>query len=254
MVKLNLISAEKSVSEKASLLIDIGNSGIKYGLLENGSISEITSVSHAAIDSLPINQVDKIWFANVGPKKLTESLSSLNDYQQKLVTEVVTTPKAFGLHCGYQHFQNLGVDRWLAILAIAESATTPFAVIDAGTALTCDFVDGDKHLGGWIAPGFDMMRNALQHGTEQVFTHHQYPNALTLGTDTPECVNHGCMMFIQGCLEQAHKQLSQLGSSYTIYVTGGSAPLFYNCESATNIVFEKNLVLKGLRRFALPTF
>ena len=45
----------------------------------------------------------------------------------------------------------MGVDRWLAILGAAKLTDKPFAVIDAGTAVTVDFVADGQHLGGRLA-------------------------------------------------------------------------------------------------------
>lgn len=237
------------MSEKASLLLDIGNSFAKAVWLRDGQLSSPFSLSlDERLNDIPINDVDKLWVANVNDRTISQRLSTLTDTKCEF-EEVFTSPNAFGLQCAYSNFNHLGVDRWLAILAIHQHETLPYAVIDAGTALTCDFVSGNQHLGGWIAPGFDMMRSALQKGTKHVFTDSVYPTQALLGKDTPECVNFGCMAYMRGCVHEARTHLESINDEYRIYVTGGNQTLL-SFPDDRHIIFEQNLVFKGLQRFA----
>ena len=49
----------------------------------------------------------------------------------------------------------------------AEKSKKAFFVMDVGTAITVDFVVDGQHLGGWIVPGFQVMRNALVASTKK---------------------------------------------------------------------------------------
>ena len=56
--------------------------------------------------------------------------------------------EAAGVTCGYKDFHQLGVDRWLALVAAYRKYAKPIIVVDAGSAVTIDIVDGDGlHLG-----------------------------------------------------------------------------------------------------------
>lgn len=238
------------MSGKDSLLIDIGNTAAKLARFNGRDLFHSHTVS---IEQLPqcidLAGVEKIWFSNVNDKALSQLVKHYEVSHQVPCFEVLTTPQAFGLNCAYANYLNLGVDRWLAMLAIHGLESRPFAVIDAGTALTCDLVDGDAHLGGWIAPGFDMMRTALQKGAKHVFTDLAYPTHQALGKDTPDCVNYGCMAYMRGCVNQARDYLKTIHSDYRIYISGGSQSLL-SFENDKKVVLETNLVLKGLQRFA----
>ncbi|HEX4872644.1 MAG TPA: type III pantothenate kinase, partial [Nevskiaceae bacterium] len=72
-----------------------------------------------------------------------------------------------GLRNGYAEPARLGVDRWLALMAVwARHPGEPALVALAGTALTLDAVDrSGQHLGGFIAPGLWTARQALLGAT-----------------------------------------------------------------------------------------
>ena len=72
---------------------------------------------------------------------------------------------------GYMEPERLGVDRWLAMLAVIEEEQpeVPICVIDCGSAITIDAVNAKgEHVGGLIVPGISMMRNALVKGTSGI--------------------------------------------------------------------------------------
>ena len=62
-----------------------------------------------------------------------------------------------GVRNGYEDFERLGLDRWLAMLGGFRLARGACLVLDFGTAATADFIaaDGD-HLGGFICPGMPL--------------------------------------------------------------------------------------------------
>ncbi|WP_352284776.1 type III pantothenate kinase, partial [Pseudoalteromonas sp. Q18-MNA-CIBAN-0097] len=71
----------------------------------------------------------------------------------------------------YEHVGNLGIDRWLALIAgFTLYPNTACIVVDAGTATTIDVLDSEGlHLGGWILPGLDLMTSSLTQNTQRVF-------------------------------------------------------------------------------------
>ena len=67
-----------------------------------------------------------------------------------------------GVRNGYTDYRQLGVDRWLAIVAAVDGRDDPVCVVDAGTAVTIDLVAANgEHRGGFIVPGLELMRRSL---------------------------------------------------------------------------------------------
>ena len=59
-----------------------------------------------------------------------------------------------GVRNGYEEFERLGLDRWLAMLGGFHLASGACLVLDFGTAVTADFIAADgEHLGWFHLPG-----------------------------------------------------------------------------------------------------
>lgn len=77
-------------------------------------------------------------------------------------------PLPNGLRPAYKKPETMGIDRWLGIAAVWQPGAA-CVVVSAGTALTIDFVSRTgEHLGGYIAPGLDLSREALGRSTDKV--------------------------------------------------------------------------------------
>ena len=231
------------------LLVDIGNSRIKYALVKAGRAEfQVHSCSHVSDLSSIIQQAAKVLVASVGKTTLTDELQLICRQYQVSCQLIQTQAHQFGIGCAYENFATLGVDRWLAILAARLLTDKAVAVIDLGTANTCDIIIGDQHLGGWIAPGFTMMKQALISNTQKVFADQQTAQQLSLGRSTPDCVNMGCLAALQGFVAMAEQYLAKHTKDYQILVTGGDQALV-SAINHPHLVYFPNLVLVGLSRF-----
>ena len=232
-----------------NLLIDIGNSRIKYALACVGQNDfEVLHCELIAELATVIQSVKKVLVASVGKILLVEELQSLCQQHQVECQVIHTQAEIFNIKCAYAQYSNMGVDRWLALLAARKLTDLPVAVLDLGTANTCDIIIDNQHIGGWIAPGFQMMKQALTNNTQKVFSDNNVPFGLTLGTSTPECVNFGCLAALQGFVTMAETQLASRTENYQIMITGGDQSLFAQIKQP-NLHYFPNLVLLGLSRF-----
>lgn len=231
------------------LLLDIGNSRTKYGVFDGKNTGfQINTVGdHNHLKNL-IKSSQNVLLSSVGHQDQVTDIRIICEDVGIQLFEAKTEAQSLGIRCAYSHPQNLGVDRWLAILAAREHTLLPVAVIDLGTAATCDIVISNQHKGGWIAPGFELMRSALINNTQNVFADSLTPDTLLLGNATPDCVNMGCLASIQGLVHSAQHILKSQSDDYLILVTGGNQSLIRNM-ALENLVFKENLVLQGLTLF-----
>ncbi|GAA0860184.1 type III pantothenate kinase [Aliiglaciecola litoralis] len=236
-------------STKNTLLLDVGNSRMKYAIKVSGA--PLLAKHCKDIEDIPElnNAIDKVVLGSVKNNELTQKTILACQQRGIEVVEVTTQSSEFEICCAYVHPENLGVDRWLAILAARLHTQLPVAVIDAGTALTCDLVVENRHLGGWIVPGFSMMREAVTSKADRVFGDSLRPTQLRLGTSTQECVNMGCLAALSGIVNEAHRLLSTHNQHYCIYICGGDSDLLAS-QVDHNVIIKPNLVLEGLGRFA----
>jgi type III pantothenate kinase len=239
----------KSVSDIFNaLLVDIGNTQIKYALVND--ISDLTDVKRCQNPKelvSSIRSVNQVIVSSVGHVTQVAELEHLCEGFNKPCKIINTQAEALGINCAYEKFQTLGVDRWLAILAAREITQLPVAVVDLGTANTCDIVVNNKHLGGWISPGFSIMRESLLNNTQQVFADAKMPKDFRLGNTTEDCVRFGCLASQTGFVMMAQQYMITKYEDYLVLVTGGGQ----NSLSLPNnkrIIFFPNLVLRGLFR------
>lgn len=232
-----------------TLLIDIGNSRLKYVLLASGEPLLNINYCQDVSSLLPILQgANKVLLCSVGQTREVQELLALCEQCHTPYQRVFTTKKAFGIHCAYEAVTTLGVDRWMAILAARKISELPLAVIDLGTANTCDIVIADQHTGGWIAPGFELMRDSVIKNTAQVFGDNKTPMQLDLGQTTPDCVSFGCLASQNGFVQMAQEYLASRHQRYHLLITGGGQATL-TLTASPNISLHENLVLEGLARF-----
>lgn len=153
------------------------------------------------------------------------------------------------LRNSYLQPADMGVDRWLAMLEAYYCFAGGVAVVDAGTAVTVDYVASDgHHIGGYILPGRQLMEQALDQGTAQVlFQSREGDCPPQPGRSTQACVMGGQSWLCQALLQQVIKD-AQAQDLRHIVVTGGDAERYV--ELAPNqLAHCPDLVLDGLSRY-----
>jgi len=156
------------------LLIDIGNTNLKWTVGESGSLDVMRIARHHG--GLPINlhaaweqlpPPEQILVSNVGSAEMAGVVGrACRSYWDREPLFATPEPNAYGVTIAYEQPERLGVDRWLALIAAHRTCHGPVLVIDAGTAITYDLLLGDgSHLGGLIMAGIELMRTGLMAGT-----------------------------------------------------------------------------------------
>ena len=148
-----------------------------------------------------------------------------------------------GVSAAYKKVSNLGVDRWLALLGAWRKFGGNCVVLDAGSALTADYLSAEgEHLGGLIAPGLRLMENALFDKTARVKpVNLVLPEEWSPQSDTMPCVEHGLAAMFAGFVSQ----VEQFHKDFKLILTGGDAPLAA-CFACGETVIAPHLVLEGL--------
>ncbi|HEY1922566.1 MAG TPA: type III pantothenate kinase [Tepidisphaeraceae bacterium] len=117
-----------------------------------------------------------------------------------------------------------GIDRILNIAAAYQQMEKACVVVDAGTAITVDCCnDNGDFLGGAIAPGLDMMLDALHEKTAKVPRVSFVAPGVGFGDSTAAAVSLGVFHAIRGLVKETVESFAtQLGSWPEIIVTGGN--------------------------------
>tara|TARA_Y100000589_G_scaffold237676_1_gene225080 strand:- start:745 stop:1191 length:447 start_codon:yes stop_codon:yes gene_type:complete len=136
----------------------------------------------------------------------------------------------------------MGADRWHGMYGAWLRHRSGFVVVDAGSAVTLDYVDaGGQHLGGFILPGQGMMLRSLRRDVARVVFKPGEVLDDTPGKSTSECVNHGLAWLLAGLVERIQRDAESLGLTDVI-VTGGDAPrwlaLGLRARHCADLVFD----------------
>ena len=146
----------------------------------------------------------------------------------------------------YGEPRQLGVDRWLGLIAAYAQNRLPALIIDAGTAVTYDLLRQDgQHLGGLILPGLQMMRRSLLEGT-QISPQDLGVETRYWAQDTASGIASGTLQALGALGERLAHQLAQAtGAAPTLLITGGDGQ---RLQSALQMPsrWEPDLVLQGL--------
>lgn len=220
------------------LELDCGNSLIKWrviegdGLILAGGVAESDAALLDRLSALSPLQLTRCRLVSVRTTEETEKLIlALKDAFSVEVVAAAPSKVLSGVENGYDDYERLGLDRWLAVVGAFNHAGKACLVVDLGTAVTSDFVDADgRHLGGFICPGVPLMRNQLRTHTRRI----RYDDAaaelalanLRPGRSTAEAVERGCSLMLRGFVTtQADIAREYWGEDFSIFITGGDAGL-----------------------------
>lgn len=243
------------------LLVDIGNSRVKWAWLEGTALRDPGAAAHAGADPFDIvhsaaagrRGLNGIAIVSVLERSLTEALlTRLSRACGVPVRVAATEATAGGVRNAYADHRQMGPDRWLAMVAAFGVFRTAVCVVNAGTAVTIDAVAADgSHLGGLIIPGLQLMHDSLVRRAAGIRTaaDHQADTATPAeiwGRDTESCIRLGARRAAVCLIEDRMKALrDEDGAGSVLVLTGGDAPAL---QSALAIAVQHRplLVLEGL--------
>lgn len=218
------------------LLIDIGNTRIKWARWTQAGLGEQSAAVHAdwsaddfvqrVLNSGP--RAERVLIANVGGPRMGEQAQAALAAAWKIAPRFVQSPAAqAGLRNAYPEPAKLGVDRWLGLLGGRSLEPRPLCVASVGTAMTIDGLDaGGQHLGGVIVPGPDLMVSSLLKNTSEIAqrtTGGQARDQL-FADNTLGAIQQGAVHALAALVDRAQETLQQqLGQAPVLLLTGGAA-------------------------------
>jgi len=233
-----------------NLVIDQGNSINKIAVFEKENIvftSEVINNLQKELNIL-INKftIDKVIFSTVldRSEKIESFLKERIPYQVFL-SEKTLLP----INVIYRTPETLGKDRLAGVIgANYLHSERDILVIDAGTALTFDFINKEgNYYGGNISPGLTMRLRALNHYTAKlplILADGEIPS---IGFSTETAIRSGV---ISGIIYEIDGYIDYFKNKYEnlfVFLTGGDT--FFLAEKLKNSIFaDTKLLIKGLNR------
>lgn len=238
-----------------SLLVDAGSSRLKWawwsgGVLHPGDARVHNESLADPVAAIPHRLVGRVVVASVLAAPMRSTLiKSLKERFGVEPEAAETTTSCCGVVNGYRDPRQLGVDRWLAMIAVCNQRSRDSVVVDCGTAVTIDVVDSEgRHLGGQIIPGFSAMTSSLMRTTRLESLGAQTPGLL--GHSTAGCVAAGIGHAVASAIERVADAVAvDTSGGADVIMTGGDAMLVSPLVRRPTEV-RPHLVLEGLAMWA----
>jgi type III pantothenate kinase len=239
------------------LAIDAGNSRIKWGVHEDDSWAAQGWVATARPARLSrewrrLKVPDAIIAANVAGARVARALGAAARRFRRPIRFVRSTAVQGGVRSGYADPHQLGADRWAALIGAWHLHRGPCVVVNAGTTVTVDALDGSGvFLGGMIVAGAELMRKALAQNTARL---RPRPGRFAFfPSSTADAIESGAVNALAGAVERMVRFMRHAGQAPPLtVVSGGAAPLIAPQLNGVVEVVD-NLVLEGLVRIALDS-
>ena len=244
------------------LLVDIGNTRVKWARLVDGRMGKQHAAANAGWDAGQYARrvIGRGWAG--AENRIVVSSVAGNELNQLLVAAarqagapapefVASERSAAGVTTEYLDPWRLGVDRFVGAIGAHHLASgQPVCVVNVGTAMTIDLVDGNGlHHGGAIVPGPALMVGSLLTQTNGIRRRATGgPSGVTslFARTTRTAIGQGALYAAAAVIDRAIEEArAQLGSRPLVLLTGGGSaaikPLIRNTA-----VSLPDLVLHGL--------
>ncbi|MBT3047091.1 MAG: type III pantothenate kinase [gamma proteobacterium symbiont of Ctena orbiculata] len=214
-----------------NLYVDIGNTAIKWATeleLERGDLHQAQSADlPKAIEKawLELVRPDGVHIASVRRQQVDLKLLQWIEREWGIEARFAETRRQeHGVTNGYRQPGQLGVDRWLALIAARALSPSAQIVVDCGSATTIDAMDDEgRHIGGIILPGKRLLADALRQNTD-IPPHDEGVIRDYFAADTASGILTGAVVAQCATVEKLYQMLQQRETGEVrCVVTGGDA-------------------------------
>ncbi|MFH2134586.1 MAG: type III pantothenate kinase [Pseudomonadota bacterium] len=232
------------------LLLDIGNSRCKWALVENGVWLCQGVLENSELQRLPtvIGEIPasaRVMVSHVAGEAVA---AQLRDYLAAMhcdPTFIQAEVERCGVRNGYRTPQQLGSDRWAALIAAHHRVVGACLVVNCGTATTIDALSAEgEFLGGLILPGLSLMLSSLSANTARLTE--QAGSLLDFPRDTADAMLSGAVRATQGAILRQLDLLQQRAGAVRCLLSGGASSMVMQALPV-QIEYDEHLVLHGLQ-------
>lgn len=236
-----------------NIVIDFGNTRCKFYFFDNQRLShtKIVENSDPCFSEKMLNIVNDSKISDA----IISSVASIPDSLIALLSKccnkviVLNSDTSVPISNSYDNPKLLGNDR----LAAAVGATVLFPgrdvlVVDAGTAITYEFISGqNRYLGGSISPGLGLRFASLHEHTAKLPLVKPNTDSEKIATNTQSAINNGVVNGIVAEIMWNISFAKEHLNNPAIILTGGDT--IFLAEKLKNTIFaQPNLVAIGLNR------
>lgn len=239
------------------LAVSVGNTRTRIGAFVDGTLTESAIHENAKRDRLrdsidhaftPLREQEDtvVLMSSVNPPMDARIVESLKEITRR---EVMRVERDVNIPIGRQLDREalVGEDRLLNACAAFDTLHQSVAVIDAGTAMTIDFIDGQGTFhGGVITPGAQLMLDSLTARSPLLPDVEFDRPAEPIGHNTTEAMQAGVFHGMRGTVREVVERIAErVGAFPLVIATGGDANLLFRDYELIDRVVP-DLTLRGL--------
>ena len=233
-----------------NLVIDQGNSKVKYGIFTDDNMEQMVSKDSLNIDEI-LNLATNQQLENIIYSTVAQTISD-NDkgrLEEQFYFLELTHQLKLPIAMAYQTPSTLGLDRLAAVVgAYALFPQQTCLVVDAGTCMTLEILSKNgTYLGGNISPGVHMRLQAMHEFTARLPLVEVGKWDENWGVSTETALQNGGLLGACLEIEGLERRLRQKWPQLKCLITGGDAKLLAN-QLSCKIFIYTNLVLIGLNK------
>ena len=241
-------------SDPSYLLVDAGNTRIKWALHDGRAFVASGAVATAQAAALGepwarLPELGGVVASNVAGPEVAASLEHACAGSGAPLRFIRSEAEQLGVVNGYREPQQLGPDRWAALIAAHRGDRGHKLVVSVGTALTIDaLAEGGRFLGGLIVPGPALMRSSLDRGTAGLrLTEGKFSD---FPASTPDAITSGAIQACVGAMARMRDAMAAQGMEPSRIVLCGGAAAELEPHLPLPAKLRENLVLDGLALIA----
>lgn len=240
------------------IAINVGNTRTQVGRFDDDGLSDNARFANRDLPPI-VEHIVGLWRTINDKPQRSIVLASVNDttanrlaamIEDQLGIEVYRIgddlPVPVGRHLDPETIT--GVDRLLNAAAAYDTLKQACIVVDVGTAVTVDFVDGEGTFhGGAIAPGAQMQLQAMHEHTDALpEIEFAAPTDEAFGRSTSQAMLRGVYHGIRGLVwKLTETYAEQYGAFPTVVATGGDAAVIFEGDELIDRIVP-DLTLLGI--------
>lgn len=239
------------------LAVSVGNTHTRLGAFVEGELvetvvfinphdGEIGDALEQAVGPLRKKDDTAVLLASVNPSVCPLVVARIREHLDRQVWRVDRdVPIPIGRQLDPEAI--VGEDRLVNAAAAYDVLKEACVVVDAGTAITVDYIDGTGTFhGGAIGPGGQLMLDALNRRTAQLPQVQFAPPVEPIGRNSVEAMRAGVFHGLRGMVrELVERYAEQVGAFPLVVATGGDADLLLRDYDLVDRVVP-DLTLLGL--------
>lgn len=229
------------------LLIDAGNTRIKLARVSGDAWAEVSELPTQRVSELGQvvagwQEIQQVWVSNVAGASVEQHIRAACATRSWMPEFITARAMQCGVTNAYIQPDQLGSDRWAALLAAWHQLRDACLVVSCGTATTIDALSAEGNfMGGLILPGLELMQHSLFAATAQLSAGQALYMPFPDRTDA--AIFSGAVQASCGAIERQYALLGR--RDIPVLLSGGAAEILQAHLKMQKQVMN-NLVLQGL--------